>query len=134
VHRARARNRRARGVKGICALHRAEFLVNADGTLENATTCFACDRAQAGHQGEPTAVLQYGNHGGAVSTWWGEENRGLEYMFIMMNAARYAVGMQGIAVAEGGYQKAVDTRKSACSRALSTARRPLRRRSFTIPT
>ena len=44
--------------------------------------------------------------GGAVATLIGQENRGLEYMFIMMNAARYAVGMQGIAVAERAYQKA----------------------------
>ncbi|MGZ3443695.1 MAG: acyl-CoA dehydrogenase, partial [Polyangia bacterium] len=61
-------------------------------------------------------VLQFGDRGvaelhgapvpGAVGTLVGEENRGLEYMFIMMNAARYAVGMQGIAVAERAYQKA----------------------------
>ncbi|RZA12051.1 MAG: acyl-CoA dehydrogenase, partial [Lysobacteraceae bacterium] len=55
----------------------------------------------------PTAVLQYGDHGGAVGYIVGEENRGLEYMFIMMNAARYAVGVQGIAIAERAYQKAV---------------------------
>ena len=55
-------------------------------------------RAQAGHQASPTAVLQFGDHGGAVGYLVGEENRGLEYMFIMMNAARYAVGMQGIAI------------------------------------
>jgi hypothetical protein len=51
-------------------------------------------------------VLQFGDHGGAVGQLIGEENRGLEYMFIMMNAARYAVGMQGIAVADRAYQKA----------------------------
>ncbi|HJV61338.1 MAG TPA: acyl-CoA dehydrogenase, partial [Albitalea sp.] len=55
----------------------------------------------------PTAVLQFGDHGGAVGYLVGQENRGLEYMFIMMNAARYAVGVQGIAVAERAYQKAV---------------------------
>jgi alkylation response protein AidB-like acyl-CoA dehydrogenase len=52
-------------------------------------------------------VLQYGDHGGAVGYLVGQENRGLEYMFIMMNAARFAVGMQGVAVAERAYQKAV---------------------------
>jgi hypothetical protein len=52
-------------------------------------------------------VLQFGDHGGAIGTLVGQENRGLEYMFVMMNAARYAVGMQGIAVAEAAYQKAV---------------------------
>src|SRR5690606_33915350 len=51
--------------------------------------------------------LQYGDQGGAVGYIVGEENRGLEYMFIMMNAARYAVGVQGIAVAERAYQHAV---------------------------
>jgi butyryl-CoA dehydrogenase len=52
-------------------------------------------------------VLQFGDHGGAIGTLVGEENRGLEYMFIMMNAARFGVGMQGIGVAERAYQQAV---------------------------
>jgi hypothetical protein len=56
-------------------------------------------------------VLQYGDHGGAIGYLVGEENRGLEYMFIMMNAARYAVGVQGIAIAERAYQKAVQYAK-----------------------
>jgi hypothetical protein len=60
-----------------------------------------------GIKASPTAVLQYGDHGGAVGYLVGQENRGLEYMFIMMNAARYAVGVQGIAIAERAYQKAV---------------------------
>ncbi|MBO9645584.1 MAG: acyl-CoA dehydrogenase, partial [Pseudacidovorax sp.] len=60
-----------------------------------------------GIKASPTAVLQYGDHGGAIGYLVGEENRGLEYMFIMMNAARYAVGVQGIAVAERAYQHAV---------------------------
>jgi len=60
-----------------------------------------------GIKASPTAVLQYGDHGGAVGYLVGEENRGLQYMFIMMNAARYAVGVQGIAVSERAYQKAV---------------------------
>jgi 3-(methylthio)propanoyl-CoA dehydrogenase len=64
-----------------------------------------------GIKASPTAVLQYGDHGGAVGYLVGQENRGLEYMFIMMNAARYAVGMQGIAIAERAYQKAVQYAK-----------------------
>ncbi|MES2786805.1 MAG: acyl-CoA dehydrogenase, partial [Pseudomonadota bacterium] len=60
-----------------------------------------------GIKASPTAVLQFGDNGGAVGYLVGQENRGLEYMFIMMNAARYAVGVQGIAVAERAYQKAV---------------------------
>jgi hypothetical protein len=59
-----------------------------------------------GIKASPTAVLQYGDHGGAVGYLVGQENRGLEYMFIMMNAARYAVGVQGISVSERAYQKA----------------------------
>jgi hypothetical protein len=60
-----------------------------------------------GIKASPTAVLQYGDHGGAVGYLVGQENRGLEYMFIMMNAARFGVGLQGVAVAERAYQKAV---------------------------
>jgi hypothetical protein len=60
-----------------------------------------------GIKASPTAVLQYGDHGGAVGYIVGQENRGLEYMFIMMNAARYGVGVQGIAIAERAYQAAV---------------------------
>jgi acyl-CoA dehydrogenase len=52
-------------------------------------------------------VLQFGDHGGAIGTLVGEENRGLEYMFIMMNSARFSVGMQGVAVSERAYQQAV---------------------------
>jgi hypothetical protein len=61
-----------------------------------------------GIKASPTAVLQYGDHGGAVGYLVGQENRGLEYMFIMMNAARFGVGVQGIAIAERAYQKAVN--------------------------
>jgi len=59
-----------------------------------------------GIKASPTAVLQYGDHGGGVGYLVGQENRGREYMFIMMNAARYAVGVQGISVADRAYQKA----------------------------
>ena len=60
-----------------------------------------------GIKASPTAVLQYGDNGGAIGYLVGQENRGLEYMFIMMNAARFGVGMQGVALAERAYQKAV---------------------------
>jgi hypothetical protein len=60
-----------------------------------------------GIKASPTAVLQFGDAGGASGFLVGQENRGLEYMFIMMNAARYAVGVQGIAIAERSYQHAV---------------------------
>nr|WP_314630556.1 acyl-CoA dehydrogenase [uncultured Noviherbaspirillum sp.] len=96
------------GVKGISLFVVPKFLVNADGSLgeRNDVHCVSIEH-KLGIKASPTAVLQFGDHGGAVGTLVGEENRGLEYMFIMMNAARFAVGMQGVAVAETAYQKAV---------------------------
>ncbi|MBH2018873.1 MAG: acyl-CoA dehydrogenase, partial [Burkholderiales bacterium] len=96
------------GVKGISLFVVPKFLVNADGTPgeRNDVHCVSIEH-KLGIKASPTAVLQYGDHGGAVGYIVGEENRGLEYMFIMMNAARYAVGVQGIAIAERAYQKAV---------------------------
>ena len=96
------------GVKGISLFVCPKFLVNADGSLgaRNDVHCVSIEH-KLGIKASPTAVLQYGDHGGAIGYLIGQENRGLEYMFIMMNAARYAVGMQGIAVAERAYQKAV---------------------------
>jgi 3-(methylthio)propanoyl-CoA dehydrogenase len=87
-------------------------MVNADGSLgaRNDVHCVSIEH-KMGIKASPTAVLQYGDHGGAVGYLVGQENRGLEYMFIMMNAARYAVGMQGIAIAERAYQKAVQYAK-----------------------
>ena len=74
-----------------------------------------------GIKASPTAVLQFGDHGGAVGYLVGQENRGLEYMFIMMNAARYGVGIQGIAIAERAYQKAVQYARTVCRAARWTA-------------
>jgi hypothetical protein len=95
------------GVKGISLFVVPKFLVNADGSLgaRNDAHCVSIEH-KLGIKASPTAVLQFGDHGGAIGHLIGEENRGLEYMFIMMNAARYAVGMQGIALAERAYQKA----------------------------
>jgi len=96
------------GVKGISLFVVPKFLVNKDGSLgeRNDVHCVSIEH-KLGIKASPTAVLQYGDQGGAVGYVVGEENRGLEYMFIMMNSARYAVGMQGIAIAEMAYQKAV---------------------------
>ena len=96
------------GVKGISLFVVPKFLVNADGSLgaRNDAHCVSIEH-KLGIKASPTAVLQFGDHGGAIGTLVGEENRGLEYMFIMMNAARFGVGMQGIGVAERSYQKAV---------------------------
>ena len=95
------------GVKGISLFIVPKFLVNADGSLgaRNDAHCVSIEH-KLGIKASPTAVLQFGDHGGAIGTLVGEENRGLEYMFIMMNAARFGVGMQGISVADRAYQQA----------------------------
>jgi acyl-CoA dehydrogenase len=95
-------------VKGISLFIVPKFLVNADGSLgeRNDVHCVSIEH-KLGIKASPTAVLQFGDHGGAIGTLVGEENRGLEYMFIMMNSARFSVGMQGIAVSERAYQQAV---------------------------
>ncbi|MEY2801944.1 MAG: hypothetical protein RL513_1529 [Pseudomonadota bacterium] len=96
------------GVKGISLFVVPKVLVNKDGSLgaRNDVHCVSIEH-KLGIKASPTAVLQYGDKGGAIGYLVGQENRGLEYMFIMMNAARYAVGVQGVAVAERAYQKAV---------------------------
>jgi 3-(methylthio)propanoyl-CoA dehydrogenase len=100
------------GVKGISLFVVPKFMVNKDGSLgaRNDVHCVSIEH-KLGIKASPTAVLQYGDHGGAIGYLVGAENRGLEYMFIMMNAARYAVGMQGIAIAERAYQQAASYAK-----------------------
>lgn len=109
VHLVLARTPTApEGVKGISLFIVPKFLVNEDGSLgaRNDAHCVSIEH-KLGIKASPTAVLQFGDHGGAIGTLVGEENRGLEYMFIMMNAARFGVGLQGIGIAERAYQKAV---------------------------
>src|SRR5262249_20138344 len=96
------------GVKGISLFIVPKFVVDDGGRAgeRNDVQCVSIEH-KLGIKASPTAVLQFGDAGqGAIGHLVGEENRGLEYMFIMMNAARYAVGMQGIALAERAYQKA----------------------------
>ncbi|MGN1055209.1 MAG: acyl-CoA dehydrogenase [Comamonas sp.] len=96
------------GVKGISLFVVPKFLVNADGSLgaRNDVHCVSLEH-KMGIKASPTCVLQYGDHGGATGYLVGEENRGLEYMFIMMNAARYGVGLEGVGISERAYQHAV---------------------------
>jgi len=96
------------GVKGISLFVVPKFKVNQDGSLgaHNDVHCVSIEH-KMGIKASPTAVLQFGDHGGSVGYLVGQENRGLEYMFIMMNAARFGVGVQGIAIAERAYQTAV---------------------------
>jgi 3-(methylthio)propanoyl-CoA dehydrogenase len=98
----------AEGVKGISLFLVPKFLVNADGSLgaRNDVHCISIEH-KLGIHASPTCVLAYGQNGGAVGELIGEENRGLEYMFIMMNAARYSVGVEGVGIAERAYQTAL---------------------------
>jgi alkylation response protein AidB-like acyl-CoA dehydrogenase len=96
------------GVKGISLFVVPKVLVNDDGSLgaRNDVHCVSIEH-KLGIHASPTAVMAYGDHGGALGYLVGEENRGLEYMFIMMNLARFSVGMEGVGVSERAYQRAV---------------------------
>jgi alkylation response protein AidB-like acyl-CoA dehydrogenase len=96
------------GVKGISLFIVPKFLVNADGSpgARNDVKCIKLEE-KLGIHASPTCVMVYGDEGGAVGYLVGEENRGLEYMFIMMNAARFGVGMEGVGLADRAYQGAV---------------------------
>jgi alkylation response protein AidB-like acyl-CoA dehydrogenase len=96
------------GVKGISLFLVPKFLVNADGSLgeRNDVHCVSIEH-KLGIHASPTCVLAYGQNGGAIGELVGEENRGLEYMFIMMNAARYSVGLEGVGLSERAYQTAL---------------------------
>src|SRR5207302_1801389 len=95
------------GVKGISLFVVPKYLVNDDGTLSERNDVFCVSiEHKLGIHASPTAVLAYGDRGGAVGYLVGEENRGLEYMFIMMNLARFSVGIEGVGIAERSYQRA----------------------------
>ena len=91
------------GVKGLSL-----FLVpkNLDDGSANDVRCVSLEH-KLGIHGSPTAVMSFGDHGGATGYLIGEPNRGLEYMFAMMNHARLAVGLQGLAIADRAYQQAL---------------------------
>ncbi|MBX9865039.1 MAG: acyl-CoA dehydrogenase [Hyphomicrobium sp.] len=96
------------GTRGISLFVVPKRLVNADGTLgaENDVVCAGLEH-KLGIHGSPTAVMKFGEKDGAIGHLVGEENRGLNVMFIMMNAARLAVGIQGVAIAERATQVAI---------------------------
>jgi alkylation response protein AidB-like acyl-CoA dehydrogenase len=96
------------GVRGISLFVVPKFLVEADGSLgkRNDVHCLSVEH-KLGIHASPTCVLAFGQAGGAVAELIGEENRGLEYMFIMMNAARYSVGIEGVGLSERAYQTAL---------------------------
>jgi 3-(methylthio)propanoyl-CoA dehydrogenase len=97
------------GVKGISLFIVPKFLLRADGTLDgrNDVRCVSLEH-KLGIHGSPTATMAYGDDGGAIGELVGEENRGIEYMFTMMNNARLSVGIEGLAIAERAYQQARD--------------------------
>ena len=109
VHLVLARTPEApEGVKGISLFIVPKFLVNRDGTRgeRNDVNCVSIEHKMGIHA-SPTCVLAYGDHGGATGYLVGEENRGLEYMFTMMNHARLGVGVEGVGMAERAYQHAL---------------------------
>lgn len=95
------------GVRGISLFIVPKYLVDEDGGMgeRNDLRCVSLEH-KLGIHASPTAVMSYGDDGGAVGHLVGEKNRGLEYMFTMMNLARHAVGVEGLAVAERAYQQA----------------------------
>ena len=96
------------GVKGISLFIAPKFLVNADGSLgeRNDLICASIEHKMGIH-GSATAVMSFGDKGGAIGYLVGEPNRGLEYMFTMMNHARLNVGLEGVGVSERSYQHAL---------------------------
>jgi acyl-CoA dehydrogenase len=95
------------GIKGISLFLVPKFLVHPDGSLgaRNDVRAVSLEHKMGIH-GSPTCTMAYGDAGGAVGHLVGEPNRGIEYMFVMMNEARFGVGLQGVAVAERAYQMA----------------------------
>ena len=96
------------GVKGISLFIAPKFLVNADGSLgeRNDLVCASIEHKMGIHA-SATAVMSFGDKGGATGYLVGEPNRGLEYMFTMMNHARLNVGLEGVAISERAYQQAL---------------------------
>ena len=96
------------GVKGISMFLVPKFLVNPDGSLgaQNDVRCVGLEH-KLGIHGSPTCAMSFGDNGGAAGWIVGQPNRGLEYMFIMMNEARFGVGVQGIGIGERAYQQAL---------------------------
>ncbi|MDO5653713.1 MAG: acyl-CoA dehydrogenase [Brachymonas sp.] len=95
------------GIKGISLFVVPKFLVNADGSLgaRNDVRCTGIEH-KLGIKASATCTLQFGEQGGAVGYLVGEPHRGLEYMFVMMNHARFAVGTEGIGLSQRAYEKA----------------------------
>ncbi|SME97042.1 Acyl-CoA dehydrogenase [Tistlia consotensis] len=110
------------GTKGISLFIVPKFLPDAEGRpgRRNDLRCASIEH-KIGIKASPTCVMAYGDDGGATGFLVGQENRGMEYMFTMMNNARLAVGVQGVAIAERAYQQARDyARQRVQGRALGS--------------
>ncbi len=95
------------GVKGISLFIVPKFMVNADGSLGARNDVHAVSiEHKLGIHASPTCVMAFGDQEGAIGYLVGEENKGLAYMFVMMNEARFKVGVQGLAIGERAYQAA----------------------------
>ena len=108
IHLVLARTEGApEGIKGISTFIIPKFLEDEEGkhTKRNDLKCISIEH-KMGIKASPTAVMAYGEDEGAIGYMLGEEGRGIEYMFIMMNRARFDVGLQGMAVSEAARQKA----------------------------
>lgn len=94
------------GSKGISLFICPKYLVNADGSLgaHNDVKAISLEH-KLGIHGSPTAIMSLGDQEGAIGYLVGEECRGIEYMFVMMNSARLGVGLQGLAIAERALQQ-----------------------------
>jgi len=97
------------GVKGISLFIVPKYMVGEDGSIgqRNDLRCASLEHKMGIHA-SPTAVMAYGDNGGAIGYLVGEENKGLQYMFTMMNNARLAVGLEGVAIAERATQRAAN--------------------------
>ena len=110
IHLVLARTEGApQGIKGISTFIIPKFLKDESGnyTIRNDLKCISIEH-KMGIKASPTAVMSYGENEGAIGYMLGEEGRGIEYMFIMMNRARFDVGLQGMAISEAARQKALD--------------------------
>lgn len=114
------------GTKGISLFIVPKVNVNADGSLgeRNDIVCAGIEH-KMGINGNPTCTMNLGEKAGAVGYLVGEANRGLEYMFIMMNAARFSVGVQGYAIADRAYQSALEYAKDRVQSRDVAARNPV---------
>jgi alkylation response protein AidB-like acyl-CoA dehydrogenase len=96
------------GTRGISLFLIPKFMVNADGSLGDRNDIYASGvEHKLGMHASPTCTMSMGDHGGAIGYLIGEENRGMQCMFTMMNQARLGVGLEGVGVADRAYQQAL---------------------------